>query len=217
MKSVAKKVKAFWVPYLYRRLETVGLRLDVQPFPAFAVAEAAHAVEQPVSAAVVRAVLVVNAPAGLAHVAPAVAAAADLHAALVGSALVLIHDAFVVVAAAAEQLHVAVVAVAVVLVLRRVHLVAVAVAQVWPHVQLAPHHDQLDAVRFAAVVAAVRHGEVHVVNSQRHVAPAQVELAEQQVVVTFAPLVVHRVRDVHRAPGTSVPSHDPVPYSHADP
>jgi hypothetical protein len=208
---------------------------DEQASPAFAAAEAAHepveAAHEPVAAAVVHAVLeqlgaavspvavlVVNVPADLAHVAPVVAAADDLHAALVDSAQVLIHDAFVVVAAAAAQLHVAAVAVAVVLVLRRVHLAAVAVAQVLPHVQLAPHHGRLAVVRFAAVVAAVRHGEVRVVQWLRHAAVERVEpAAEQPVVVKFAQLVVHRVRDAHLAPGTSVPSHDQAPYSRGDP
>ena len=229
MKSVAKKVKAFWVLYLYRHPETVGLGLDVRASLAFAVAEAAH---EPVAAAVEHvaqgplavavlpvAVPVVNVPADpAAHVASVVAVAADSHEAPVGSALELIHDAFVVVAAAEEQLHVAVVAVVVVLVLRRVHLAVVAVAQVLPHVQLGPHHGQLDAARFAAAVAAVRCAAVRVVQWLRPAAIERVEpAAEQLVVVQVAPLVVHRVHDAHLAPGTSVPSHDPVLYSHGDP
>jgi hypothetical protein len=229
VKSVAKKVKAFWVLYLYRRPEPVALGPDVQASPAFAVAE--HEAVQPVAAAVVRAVPgplaaavlpvavpVVNVPADPAHVASAVAVAADLHAALVGSALELIPDAFVVVAVAAEQLHVAVVAVVVVLVLRRVHLAVVAVAQVLPHVQLAPHHGRLDAARFAVVVAAAQCAAVRVVQWLRHAVVERVEpAAVQPVVVTFALLVVHRVHDAHLAPGTSVPSHDPVLYSRGGP
>ena len=129
--------------------------------------------------------------------------------ALVGSALAPIHDAFVVVAAVAEQLHVAVVA-AVVPGLRRVHLAAVAVAQVLLLVQLAPHHARLAAARSAGVVAPARYAAVRVAQLQRR---AAVEPAVEQPVV--AQLVVHHVRDAHLAPGTSVPSHDPAPYSRA--
>ena len=92
-----------------------------------------------VAAVVVRAVLVVNAPAGLAHASSEVAAAADLHVVPVGFAPALIHDASVVVAAAAEQLRVVVPVVAVELVLRRVRPEVAVGAQVLPHVQLAPH------------------------------------------------------------------------------
>lgn len=101
--------------------------------PAVAVAAAVPQVAVEVEHAVPELAAVVapavNALADPAHVASAVAAADVLHAVLVDSEPVLIHDASVVVAAVAEQLRVVVaVVVAVALVLRRVRPAAVVVA-----------------------------------------------------------------------------------------
>lgn len=166
---------------------------------------------------------VVNALADPAHVSSAVAVADELDVAPVGFAPVLIHDAFVVVAAAAEQLRVVVaVAAAVALVLRHVRPAAVVVAQVLPHVQLALHpHAPLDAVRSAVVVAVARRDAVRAAHWQRHgqchVATEPVAPVEQPVGQTFVRFAAHHVRDVRPSPGTSVPWHDPAPDSRAYP
>ena len=214
---------ASWALCPCHRPETVDLASA-----AFAVASPVLVLAaQPVEAVVVRAAPaavgpVAGALAEPAHVASAVAVADVLHAVLVDSEPVLIHDAFVVVAAAAAgQLHVAV-PVSVVLVLRLVRPVAVVVAQVAPHVQPAAHfaHVPLVAVRsavVAAVVAAVAPCDVvRGVYLLTHAAVEQIELAvEEQPVV--APSAVHRVHDAHLAPGTSVPSHAQAPHSRGGP
>ena len=116
---------------------------------------------------------------------------ADAPVALVGSAQVRVHDAFVVVAAVVEQLHVVVAVAVVELVLRRVRPAAVAVAPVLLHVQLSAQllHDRRDAARSAGVVDPLQ------------LVARRVELAAEvvaQLVVTFAPLAVHPA--VHYAP-----------------
>ena len=123
----------------------------------------------------------------VAEVAHVVAVAAVLHVALVGYAPVLVHDAFVVVVAAAAQLHGALVAaVAVVLVLRHVRPAVAVVAQVLPPVQLSPHHDRLGVA--PARRAAVRVARLQRHDAAEPVEPA---VAEQPVVVTFALAVHH--------------------------
>lgn len=183
MKSVAQKVKASCL-YLYHRPEPVGFVPGDQAFAAFVAAVAVAAAEHVAAAGHVA--QAVNALVDPAHVASAVAVADGLHAALVGSAPVLIHDAFVVVAAAAEQLRVVVVAVAAALVLRLVHLAAVVVAQVALHVQLALHHDRLGVV-------AVRRGAVRVARRHCHAAVEPVAPVAQLAATMFAPFVARHV------------------------
>jgi hypothetical protein len=102
-------------------------------------------------------------------------------------------------------------------VLRLVHPAAVVVAQVALRVQPAAHfeHVLLVAVRSVVVAALARCDVVHVAHYRCHAELA--EPAEPQVVTTFAPFAVHRVRDARLAPGTFVPSHDRAPYSRAGP
>ena len=213
LKSAFIRVTASWALCPYRRPELVGFVPDDRAsaaLPAFAVA--APVAVPPVAVVVVRAELAVVAPvadalADPAHVASVVAAADDLHAALVDSAPVLIHDAFVVVAVAAEQLRVAAL-VAVVRVLRHVRPVAVVVALVVRHVQPAAHllHVQLDAVRSVVVAAAAVAvvalcAALRVVPHLYHVAVEPPEApVEPPVLTTFAPFAVHRAPVVHLSP-----------------
>jgi hypothetical protein len=135
------------------------------PVSAFVVVSPALAV-QPVEAVVV----------------PVVAVAAALHVAPVDYAPELIHDAFAVVVAAAAQLHGAlVVAVAVVLVLRHVRPAAAVVAQVLPPVQLSPHHDRLGVAPARRAAVRVQHVQCHALAEQ-----AGPVVEEQLVVVMFA-------------------------------
>ena len=166
---------------------------------AFAVAAAPHVVVRLAVAVVAPGEPVAGALADPAHVASAVVVADDRHAVLVDSAPVLIHGAFVVVAAAAEQLRV-VAPDAVVLVLR-LFRPAVVVAQVARRVQPAAHfaHVPLVAVRSAVVVAPAPCAVVRVVYPLTHAAVEPVELAveEQLVVARFA---VRRVPVAHLSP-----------------
>ena len=186
----------------------------------FALAEAAHVVAPLGAAVVVPSEPVAGALADPAHVASAVVVADDLHAVLVDSAPVLVHDAFVVVAAAVEQLRVvAVVAVAGVLVLRLVRPAAAVVVQVARRVQLAAHVANVLFVAAPSVVVAVvaQRAAVRAAHSLGHAAVEQAGPAAEQPVVVLFVLAVHRVRDARLSPGTSDPSHARVQYSRAGP